>query len=127
VLLLCKLCSRKKPAPTIAYVAIKLGQRRTTKAQIATLIAITRRTGEERGKKSAKIIPTAATIAKPTNGWRGPLNNFIVRFSSISRGQRKLFEQSREREAKVKDRAQVTPGRALCPGDLLVTPPSSKL
>jgi hypothetical protein len=87
---------------------------------MATLIAIARRTDEERGKNSAKIIPTAATTAKPTNGWRGPLNNFIVRFSSISRGQRKLFEQSREREAKVKDRAQVTPGRALCPGDLLV-------
>src|SRR5439155_4009508 len=106
----CKLWSRKKPAPTIAYVALKLGQRRTSKAQITTSTEIARRVDGERGKQSAKVTPIAATTARPTNGWRGPLNNFIVRFSSISRGQRKLFEQTREREAKVEDRAQVKPG-----------------
>src|SRR5437773_9763759 len=90
-LLLRKLCSRKKAAPTIAYVALKLGQRRTSKAQITTSTEIARRVDGERGKQSAKITPIAATTARPTNGWRGPLNNFIVRFSSISRGQRKLF------------------------------------
>jgi len=78
VLLLCKSCSRKKPAPTIAYVALKVGQRRTRKAQITASIEIARRVEGERGKQSAKITPIAATAAKPTNGWRGPLNNFII-------------------------------------------------
>ena len=31
------------------------------------------------GKQSARIIPSPADSDKPTNGWRGPLNNFIVR------------------------------------------------
>ena len=78
VLLFRKPCSRKNPHPTIAYVAIKFGQRRTTKAQIATLIAITRRTSEEGRRNSEKIIPTPAITARPTNGWRGAPNKFIV-------------------------------------------------
>jgi len=78
VLLLRKLWSRKKPAGTIAYVAIKLGQRKTRKAQIAMTIEIARRIEGARGKKSAKITPIAVAIVNPTNGWRGALDNFIV-------------------------------------------------
>ena len=111
MLLLRKLWSRKKPAPTIAYVAIKLGQRKTRKAQIAMTIEIARRVEGERGKKSAKITPVVASNAKPTNGWRGTLDNFIVplfvEFAVTTQALRTIPRA----EANVEDREQVKPDR----------------
>ncbi len=109
MLLVCKSCSRKKPSPTIAYVAITIGQRNRITKQTAATIEIGRRAEEGRGEKSARIIPNPAIPAKPTNGWRGKFNKFIVpRFSFIPQRQRKLFEQSRRRDANVDGLAQAT-------------------
>ena len=68
VLLVRKPCSRKKPAPTTAYVAANLGQRRIATAQSMMIIAVATSAVEESGSKSARIIPTPAISANPTNG-----------------------------------------------------------
>jgi hypothetical protein len=59
------------------YVASSLGQHATTRMHSAriTPVAVTATDGS--GKISAVIIPIAAMSAKPTNGWRGTLSNFI--------------------------------------------------
>jgi hypothetical protein len=68
VLLVRKPWSRKKPAPTITYVAANLGQRRIATAQSMMIIPVATSAEEESGKNSARIIPNPAIAAKPTNG-----------------------------------------------------------
>jgi len=83
-----KLCNRKKPAPTMAYVASSLGQQATRIMQSARIIAVAVTATDGSGKTSAVMIPVAARNARPTNGWRGALSDFICcafRLSSVNK------------------------------------------
>jgi hypothetical protein len=91
VLLVRKSWSRKNPAPTMAYVSRSFGQQAMMKVQNARAIAVAVRAAGGGGKISAVIIPTAAINARPTNGWRGALRNFMrwrFRLSRIGKASR---------------------------------------
>jgi hypothetical protein len=50
------------------------------------------------GKISAAIIPIAAMSARPTNGWRGALSNFIewrFRLCRVRKASRNRYEVSK--------------------------------
>src|SRR5207247_9731193 len=86
-----KFYNSKKPAPTMACVGSSLGQRATVRMQSARIIAVGVTATDGSGKISAAIIPIAAISAKPTNGWRGALSNFICwafRLSSLYKASR---------------------------------------
>src|SRR5216117_3146947 len=61
----------------MAYVATSLGQHMPVRMQSARIIAVAVRAIDGSGRISAAIIPSAAITARPTNGWRGALSNFI--------------------------------------------------
>src|SRR5436309_14214557 len=61
----------------MAYVATSLGRQLPIRMQTAKIIAIAVTAIDGSGKISAVIIPIAAITARPTNGWRGALSNFI--------------------------------------------------
>src|SRR5213592_554484 len=61
----------------MANVATSLGQHMTVRMQSARIIAVAVRAIDGSGRISAAIIPSAAITARPTNGWRGALSNFI--------------------------------------------------
>src|SRR5213083_990071 len=73
------------------YVASSLGQQMRAGMQSERIIAVAVAATDGRGKISAAIIPVAAISAKPTNGWRGALSNFICwafRLSSLYKASR---------------------------------------
>src|SRR6266496_3000607 len=75
----------------MAYVASSLGQQATMRMQSASIIAVAVTATDGSRKISAAIIPIAAMSAKPTNGWRGALSNFICwafRLSSLYKASR---------------------------------------
>src|SRR6058998_2005334 len=61
----------------MAYVATSLGQHMPVRMQSARIIAVAVRAIDGSGRISAAIIPSAAITARPTNGRRGALSNFI--------------------------------------------------
>src|SRR5437867_2749822 len=61
----------------MAYVATSLSQHVPVRMQSARIIAVAVRAIDGSGRISAAIIPSAAITARPTNGWRGALSNFI--------------------------------------------------
>lgn len=61
----------------MTYVATNRGQQIPTRMQSARIIAVAVMAIDGGGKISAVIIPIAAITARPTNGWRGALSNFI--------------------------------------------------
>src|SRR6184192_3173027 len=61
----------------MAYVATSLGQHMPVRMQSARIIAVAVTEIDGSGRISAAIIPSAAITARPTNGWRGALSNFI--------------------------------------------------
>ena len=82
-----KLCSRKKPHATSAYADLKSGQRNAAKPAITKIVPIGSHADGETGKKSARIIPSIAVSAKPTNGWRPVIGKFTLRrFGDLSSG-----------------------------------------
>src|SRR5436190_24195418 len=86
-----KLCNRKNPDRPRACVGSSLGQRATVRMQSARIIAVGVTATDGSGKISAAIIPIAAISARPTNGWRGALSNFICwafRLSSLYKASR---------------------------------------
>ena len=91
VFVVANLCSRKKPAATMRYVAGDFGQQSATRMQLPRTIAAKINTVDRSGTISATVIPVAAINASPTNGWRGALSGFIYsQFSLIACWQRKL-------------------------------------
>src|SRR5215211_695641 len=77
VFVVANLCSKKKPAATMRYVAANFGQQSATRIQIARTIATKINTVDRIGTSSATIIPAAAINARPTNGWHDALSSFI--------------------------------------------------
>jgi len=71
-----KLCSRKKPHATSAYVDLKSGQRNAAKPAITKIVPIGSHADGEMGEKSARIIPSIAARARPRNGWRAVIGKF---------------------------------------------------
>ena len=63
----------------MAYVTSSLGQHAKVRMQSARIIAVAVKATDGSGMISAAIIPIAAMSARPTNGWRGALSNFIHR------------------------------------------------
>jgi hypothetical protein len=61
----------------MAYVATNLGQQAPTRMQSTRISAVAVTATGGSGRISAVIIPIAAIIARPTNGWRGALSIFI--------------------------------------------------
>src|SRR5256884_2735631 len=61
----------------MAYVATSLGQHMPVRMQSARIMAVAVREIDGSGRIPAAIIPSAAITARPTNGWRGALSNFI--------------------------------------------------
>jgi hypothetical protein len=59
-----------KPNPTNAYVDVVLGHRQVARTAKAKTKTVGSHADAGTGKKSARIIPSAAAEAKPTNGWR---------------------------------------------------------
>src|SRR5437899_8133222 len=79
--------------------------------QAVRMIAVTVRATDGSGKSSAVIIPIAAISARPTNGWRGTLSNFIYRAFRLSG----LYKASRKRHGNTQyttDRPNVPSFRA---------------
>jgi hypothetical protein len=68
VFVVANLCSRKKPAATMKYVAANFGQHSATRMQIARTTAAKINTVDRTGTTSATVIPVAAINARPTNG-----------------------------------------------------------
>ena len=77
----------------MTYVASSIGQQATMRMQSARIIAVAVTAADESGKISAAIIPIAAMSARPTNGWRGALSNFICWAFRLSG----LYKASRNR------------------------------
>jgi hypothetical protein len=68
VFVVVKLCSRKKPAATMRYVANNLGQPAKIRMQTARIIAAAVGAAGGSGKNSAAIIPVTANNVRVTNG-----------------------------------------------------------
>src|SRR6267378_2850337 len=98
------MCSRKKPVPTMPYVASSLGQRATVRMQSARITAVGIRATDGSGRISAVMIPITAMSARPTNGWRGALINFIHRLFA----HRALGRQARNRELQSQERGKTS-------------------
>src|SRR4029077_9321683 len=98
------LCSRKKPTPTTAYVASNLGQHAKLRMQSASIIAVGIRAADGSGRISAMVIPIAAISARPTNGWRGALSDFIHRLFA----HRALGRQARNRGLQSQERGKTS-------------------
>ena len=72
--------------------------------QSASIIAVGIRAADGSGRISAVITPITAMSARPTNGWRGALINFIHRLFA----HRALGRQARNRELQSQERGKTS-------------------
>jgi hypothetical protein len=78
----------------MAYVATNLGQQAPMRMQSMRISAAAVTAMDGSGRISAVIIPIAAMTAKPTNGWRGALSNFIYRLLAYLRRTKQACSSS---------------------------------